>query len=385
MIRKLKIQNYKCLQHVELDLRDRNVFIGPNKSGKSSLLDLFRFVSETITSRDNLTKIVSARGGFGEIVWKGSPTKSIRIKFEGIELGSDESKKVYDYELALAADAFGHVAVEQESLLLHEGGRVVVLVETGSGKGHANKLDGTSFYTTSDLSRAVLSYETPDWAGNAVRDYIKQWQFFDLVPQLARIITNPAAAHFALDPMGSNLSSWLHTIQSNYPDDFRRILDIARDAFPEVESITTSITPAGTTFLSFKERHLQSPVPVLHASGGDLKFLALLSIILSPIPVPLVCIEEPENHLHPRLLQLLVDIANQRRIELAGEVSQAFVTTHSPYLVDRLDPEDIVVVEKTNGATTLKRPSSAGDLRKLMKEYESTLGELWFHGALGGV
>jgi predicted ATPase len=144
------------------------------------------------------------------------------------------------------------------------------------------------------------------------------------------------------------------------------------------------VTPAGTTFLTSREKHLTSPVSIFHLATGELKFLMLLSLIHSPFGFPLLCIEEPENHLHPRLLSLLVETANQRRLELDGQTSQTLVTTHSPYLVDLLEPEDIVLVEKRAGETKCTRAQSGDDLRRLMREAETTLGRLWLTGSLEG-
>ena len=194
-----------------------------------------------------------------------------------------------------------------------------------------------------------------------------------------------AAAVGALDVHGANLSSWLHTLQVNHPVDFERISKVVREAFPEIESLGTLVTQAGTTFLTSREKFLQSPTTVFDASAGQLKFIALASLIYSPLGVPLVCLEEPENHLHPRLLSLLVEIANQRRTELGAHGSQAIVTTHSPYLLDLLDPEDIILVSKQKGETRFQRVESADELRRLMRESENTLGRLWFSGSLGAL
>jgi predicted ATPase len=169
----------------------------------------------------------------------------------------------------------------------------------------------------------------------------------------------------------------------NHPADFDRISKWVREAFPEIESLGTVVTQAGTTFLSSREKFLQSPITVFEASAGQLKFIALTSLIYSPFGAPMTCLEEPENHLHPRLLSLLVEMANQRKLELHGNVSQTIATTHSPYLVDLLEPEDIVLVSKQAGETKFRRVESGDELRKLIRESESTLGRLWFSGSLG--
>ncbi len=119
-------------------------------------------------------------------------------------------------------------------------------------------------------------------------------------------------------------------------------------------------------------------------SDGELAFAALMSLILAPkkLTPPLLCIEEPENYLHPKLLETVVEVLNQRALELGSGASQMIATTHSPYLVDKLNLEDLVVAEKEKGATKFTRPSTKKKLRDLLSRREMGLGELWFSGAL---
>ena len=99
----------------------------------------------------------------------------------------------------------------------------------------------------------------------------------------------------------------------------------------------------------------------------------------------MVAIEEPENNLHPRLLQLLIETYDRVRIEVGDAAAQVFVTTHSPYLVDLMQPEDVVIVEKRDGATSCVRAEDKHDLKRMMEESEMSFGRLWYSGALGGV
>jgi predicted ATPase len=121
-------------------------------------------------------------------------------------------------------------------------------------------------------------------------------------------------------------------------------------------------------------------------SDGELSFLALLSLIFAPeeLSAPLYCVEEPENHLHPRLLEELWELLTQRQNEFGPRASQVIMPTHSPYLVDRVSIDDLIVIEKHNGATHYTRPASKSHLRELLEQEELGLGELWFSGALGG-
>jgi predicted ATPase len=370
------------------------VLIGPNKSGKSSILDALKFMCEAMTFAD-IAKPLDTRGGFFNVLWKGKATlgEALAARSESIEFDligaiddAEGERMECSYSVTVSGDMTGSVFLGGETLDVSFGGRVYRLIEMKNGVGVAKKVNGTElFENPQSRTRPVLSYDIPGWEAERVKRDIVQWHFFDLIPQLAKVTSNSAAAVTSLDVHGASLSSWIHTLQVNHPEEFQRIVKVVSDAFPEIESLGSVVTQAGTVFLALREKHLQSPVFPVGASSGELKFLILMSLIYSPMGTSLVAVEEPENHLHPRLLSLLVEIANQRRIELEGRVAQAVVTTHSPYLVDLLEPEDIVVVDKRDGATECKRPGSGDELRRLLREAETTLGRLWFSGSLGGV
>ena len=132
----------------------------------------------------------------------------------------------------------------------------------------------------------------------------------------------------------------------------------------------------------FQEEGLITNVPPLRLSDGTLRFLCLLAVLCStkrnPTPPLLFCIEEPEMGLHPDVIPKLAKLLVE-----ASERSQIFVTTHSDILVDALSetPEAVVICEKVDGATQLRR-LNADDLKVWLEKYR--LGELWTRGHIGG-
>ena len=134
----------------------------------------------------------------------------------------------------------------------------------------------------------------------------------------------------------------------------------------------------GTVQIFLHEEGLQQPVPATRLSDGTLRFLCLLSVLCHPSPPPLICIEEPEIGLHPDILPMVAELLVQ-----ASHNTQLIVTTHSDVLVDALSetPEAVVVCEKHDGSTTLKRLDEDA-LKPWLEKYR--LGELWTRGDLGG-
>jgi predicted ATPase len=218
------------------------------------------------------------------------------------------------------------------------------------------------------------------------KNYMATGRYYRLEPAVMKQANVALGQQFLMEN-GQNLSSWLMTLQTAYPNEFRLIKQVARDVFPDLEEILSPPTQIATTHLTTQEKYLKRPVTIWHMSDGEIVFLAWLSLIYAPLDfgAPLVCIEELENHLHPPMLDILIEVLTQRQSELGPDVAQIMVTTHSLYLVDQVNLDDLIVVERQNGATKCTRPASKEHLKELIEREEIGLGQLLYSGALGGI
>jgi predicted ATPase len=384
MITRLRVKNYLSLRDVDIVLGKRNVLVGPNMSGKTNLIDCLKFLTNMVSS--GLNKAFLDRGGFSEVVWKGGVESriSVQVTIEDRE-AAPELVKIYDYELSVVGSPTGLISVERERLEIRVGDQVSTLIDLENGHGRVTHLDGGPAFEPPGPGRSALEFAVPGWEGTSVRDFMTAWRFYRLIPSQMRQ-SNLAVGQQFLNEDGSNFSSWFMTLQTGYPDAFRLIKQAATDVLPDIEEILIPPTQFATTHMLTRERPLKRPVSIWRMSDGELMFLAWLSLILAPddFGAPLFCAEEPENHLHPRLLETLVELHTQRQHELSPHAAQVILTTHSPYLVDRMNLADLIVVERKKGATHYTRPASKSHLKELLEREELGLGELWYSGALGG-
>jgi predicted ATPase len=127
----------------------------------------------------------------------------------------------------------------------------------------------------------------------------------------------------------------------------------------------------------FQDRGFSKPFTQQQMSDGTLKMFCYMLLLQGPDPAPFICIEEPENGLYHKLLETL---ANEFRSHATGKkgASQVFVTTHQPYFVDALEPEEVWVLEKQeNGISTVKRASEYRYVQDMANEGQP-LGSLWY-------
>lgn len=289
----------------------------------------------------------------------------------------------YQYRVSISdINNISYLDIDEETLTCDSTGSVQTILEANNKETRIDLGDGRIERTNGKLSQqSTLWRALSNTECGRFRDFVLGWRFYNLIPALMRE-GNAPEPEIKLDPQGRNLSSWLLTLQT-YPD-FERIKQVCRDVLPDMAEMLFQPNPSKNISVSTRERYFEGNFPISRMSDGELAFAALMSLILAPksLTPPLLCIEEPENYLHPKLLETVVEVLNQRALESGDRASQIIATTHSPYLVDKLNIEDLVVAEKEKGATKFTRPATKRKLRELLSRKEMGLGELWFSGAL---
>ena len=144
---------------------------------------------------------------------------------------------------------------------------------------------------------------------------------------------------------------------------------------PHIERVVADTMQDGRLLLQIKDAPFESPVLARFASDGTLKMLAYLVLLYDPEPPPFIGIEEPENFLHPRLLH---HVGEECRAACAR--TQLLVTTHSPFFLGALRPEEVRVLWRDQeGHTRTRRVDEVPGVSEFV-EAGATLGDLWMEG-----
>ncbi|MBZ0118004.1 MAG: AAA family ATPase [Sandaracinaceae bacterium] len=392
----IRIRNYRALADVKLgqfeyakgDPLPRLVcLIGPNGSGKSTVLDAFGFVADCLLEGVEAACDKSHRGGFDRL-----RTQQARgpIEFE-IFFEADDPDRPIVYQLSV--DIVGGVpAVVKESLRQRQQGETrgkpyyFLKLESGKGKVWAGQLVDAKA-SKSDSQRIKLAEN--DRLGIAtlgnlsehpriveLRSYIEQWYLSYFLPDAART-QPPAGAQRFLDRTGSNIGNVLQYYQRQYSKQFDAILRRLTRAIPGLKKIATEVSEDKRLLLKFDERGYTDPFYQQSMSDGTLKMLAYAILLEDPAPRPFIGIEEPENGLYVRLVERLAS-QFQRRTSDEAVPTQILVTTHSPYFVDALRPEQVWILRKDeDGHATTRRASDEPGVRAMIQE-GIPLGSLWY-------
>jgi predicted ATPase len=211
----------------------------------------------------------------------------------------------------------------------------------------------------------------------ALREFITDWYVSYLSIDDAR--GQPEAGpHERLSKTGDNLANVVQYLKEQHPDRLSEIFKILRHRVPRLEEVRADPMPDGRLLLQIKDAPFERPVMSRFASDGTLKLLAYLAVLHDPTPPQFIGVEEPENFLHPRLLPELAE-----ECQAATGRSQLFVTTHSPFFINDLNPAQVrVLFRDERGHTQAVR---AADIRGVpeFREAGASLGDLWLEGHLG--
>ena len=209
---------------------------------------------------------------------------------------------------------------------------------------------------------------------SSLRRFIAGWHLSYLTAEATRGVTE-AGAQERLSETGDNLPNVIQYLKEQHEDRLKYILKTLSERVPRLERVESQFMPDGRLLLQIKDAPFEQPVLAKFASAGTLKMLAYLTLLYDPNPPELIGIEEPENHLHPRLLPELAE-----ECRMATDRTQLMVTTHSPFFVDGLKPEELwVLYRDEQGYTQARRALDMKGIPEFVKEGAS-LGQLWMEG-----
>ena len=333
-----------------MPLADLTVITGANGSGKSSIYRSLRFLSET--AHDGAIAALAREGGLTSTLWAGPekvsrdvkngvfPTQGtvrkhpigLKLGFSGDEFGyaldlglPPKAETAFVLDAEIKAEAVWHGPILRAGSLLAERSGPVVRVRRSDGW---NVTDHRLALWSSIMSEVADAESAPEVF--ALKQMLASWRFYDHLrtdrdAPARQSIVGTRTPVLASD--GGDLAAAIQTILESRPDDqFNQYVD---RAFPG-SSVHITVE-AGRFQLQFAQADLLRALSAEELSEGTLRYLLLLTALLSPLPAPLLVLNEPETSLHPSMLPALADL-----VRAASSESQIIVVTHSKVLVGAL-------------------------------------------------
>lgn len=341
MIESVEFSNFKALRNSTLPLAPFTLLLGPNGSGKTTVLQALQAVATTAAGHGGIQR-------------------------------QNPAQVVLSWPSLLSVTAADRQAPVEVKLRM----RLEQLI-VASFQWHPN--GHTTLQFTFETGDPVPQPQGPaSWLG--------RMQIFALE---SSAVAYPYPVNAGpLQPNGAGLSAVLDDLKDNHPERWELLLTEMRRWLPEYDYITFDKPEPGQKGLVLRTRKGGLRIPAGELSQGTLIALVLLTLAYLPEPPSLVGLEEMDRGLHPRLLRHLQDALYRLSYpESCGETRppiQVIATTHSPYLLDlyREHPEEVVLAQKEGLEVQMKRLTDIENYQEILGD--SPLSEVWYSGVLGG-
>ena len=369
-IKRLTIEGFKSIRKLEdFPLRALNVLIGANGAGKSNFVSFFKLLREMIEQRLQVA-LATTEGGADACLYLGPKiTREFAAK---LYFGNN------GYEFSLVPTPDNRLIFAEETTFFYSDERPYLIPSLGSGHQESNLKEWNDDLAHRDVPRGVLRI-----VSNAISSWVV-YHFHDT--SLSASVRRPRALNDneIFRPNAENLAPFLYRIQQTSPGSYSQIREVVRLAAPFFDDFNLRPMPATSDMiqLEWRQRDSDYPFRANQLSDGTLRFICLATALLQPAPPATVLFDGPELGLHPYALTVLGNLFKQAAVGYDNHISkQVIISTQSAPLLNEFAPEDIIVVERTNGESTFRRLDPS-DLSEWLEEY--TLGELWQKNVLGG-
>ena len=405
-ITELRIEGFKSfgapMQRIALG--PLTFIVGANASGKTNMLAALQFLKMAVLQ--NVEYACNEFGGTSEvknrIVRERNTKKPVIIGFR-MDMGAagsvfnNEEKFFqigsFDYQVRLDLRHNDQIPrIEEERLRadiqdmdgntcnfsLTRNKEKVTLIDDVTAS-HRGKEQNYSV-PAEDATRLALGVGFFSLPCAILRHLIEEWRFYNINPAQARIPTREVP-DMDMGSAGENLAVMLHKLeQQNGKGNFDSVAAELRSVVPGFQSVKTIQSRSeGKWSFQVLENRIKGAMNPNSVSDGTIRLLALAVIANWKSKVSsLVAIEEPENGLHPHLSEHIVQI-----LRTASEERQLLITTHNPEFLNCAEPTEVVLCDKKDGLTVIRKASDVEDIQAFRKHF--SLGELWIQGTLGGM
>lgn len=395
MIRHISIKNFKSFKNIETTLANFSILVGPNNSGKSNFkqaLLLLRTLAGGVTVIESLKNTCDT---ILNVIYQEKDSKYSNMEFNlEIELTQPE-KKLYNYFIEIIEENEDFY-INSEKLFISDEKQIskTLILDNERGKTRYIEFGKTEFsnadFDTKKLAISQLNDVKLHTYFISLRNFFSYMWFFDFDPEAMKAKATYEPGKILYHPAGFNIAGTLYNVQQKYPETFKLIKERLSTIINEISNIDIiKRDEDNSLILLFFEKDKNMPFVPVNVSDGVLRTLGIITAILCPAASPpLMFLEEVDKGIHFRRVRDIVSLLQSKIGTESVKQMQVILTTHNPYLLDLIEPEQLIILERQKGETLMKRLSEMKDKMEIIKpalEEGTPLGEIWFRGTLGGV
>ncbi|MDR3218288.1 MAG: AAA family ATPase [Dysgonamonadaceae bacterium] len=363
ILKNIKLHNWKNFQNCEVNLTERGFIIGANASGKSNLIDAFRFLRDISKQSGGLQSAVEERGGITKIRCLAARTQTnVSIT---VELGNpNEERNLWRYHLDFAHTGGGirrsQVKILSEEVYSYQEKKYVLKRNEQT----ANEDEETLKYTHLEQVNANRKFRE-------LQTFFQDIEYLNVIPQMVRESTSVINSSTKEDYYGRNFLERLAKMNEKTRNSyFKKINDCIKIAVPQLEELRFVKDNMGIPHLEARYVHWRakgSKQQEVQFSDGTLRLIGFLFALIDNNGV--ILLEEPEINLHSGIIaQIPAFVAKIQRSKKVKSNSQILITTHSyDLLSDKgISPDEVLLLQNTSEGTTIKKVSDIEDIKPII-------------------
>lgn len=358
-ITSLRVKNWKNFAYFDIPLKERAFLVGPNASGKSNFLDIFRFLRDIAKDGGGLQKAGEVRGGLSKIRCLAARGRYTDVEID-ITIGESESEETWRYLLSLNQKGGGirDTRLEVRKEQVWKDGKEILSRPNDADKEDASLLEFT-YLEQPTANRTFVEFV----------EFIREIEYLHVVPQLVRDAGLFRAAGIAEDPFGRSLIENIQKKNKTTRDSFlKRINEALSTILPQFKELSIQKDANGIPHLEVRYKHWRDKGAKQNESqfsDGTLRFIGLFWALQDGNKP--ILLEEPELSLHAGVISYLPEIIARLQRKAGGVKRQVILSTHSAELLssETIGWDEVIVLDSRGESTELHVASGMESLAVL--------------------
>ncbi len=366
----IKIKGYRPFEDILFRLSSLQVIVGANGSGKSSLFEFLKFIRDACYQEIPPEIIAGAIGQ--QIFHKPGPDKL----WWSAEVNINQKETLF-YQSELMGPV-GSTRIISERVItqepLHdEYDKGYTFLNFKNGKGIVRDPNDKEFKRKewdlrkpNQLGLGAITDSTLTTLFN-LREYIRGWRFYNSFridnEKIRKSV--PTSQESVLHEDAGNLSAVLFNLMTEHPESFSKLKSIIKMAIPGFSDLNVKARGGPGEVIAFwREKAIDTDLSLADLSDGTLRFIAWAALCVMPLPPTLICIDEPDQGVHPRTLPILSGL-----FEKASQRTQIILATHASYFLSQFDLMNIAVMKKESGKSVFVKASNSQTLLDNLEDF----------------